>query len=96
LIPSAAFFLLDDGVTEGRIPLSQLSPFRLSLDPTESMLIMDPEDDMGPRLNPERALRILTKGSGPQVFMGLGQRIGCTVRSVSIAEGRVELSLTGR
>ncbi len=96
LIPSAAFFLLDDGVTEGRIPLSQLSPFRLSLDPTESMLIVDPEDEMGPRLGPERALRMLAKGSGPQLFMGLGQRIGCTVRSVSIAEGRVELSLAGR
>jgi exoribonuclease R len=96
LIPSAAFFLMDDGVTEGRIPLSQLSPFRLHLDTTESMLIADPEEEMGLKLGAEREFRMLAKGNGPQVFMRLGERVGCAVRSISIAEGRVDLSLAGR
>jgi exoribonuclease R len=96
LIPSTAFFLLDDGVTEGRIPLSQLSPFRLSLDPTESVLLMDPQDNMGRSTYTERAMRMAGESGGPVEFLRLGGRIRCLVRSVGLAEGRVDLSLSGR
>ncbi|MBN1538817.1 MAG: VacB/RNase II family 3'-5' exoribonuclease, partial [Candidatus Thermoplasmatota archaeon] len=90
LTPASCFVLLDDGVTEGRIPLRDMSPYTMTVDENESKVIVDLTGDAAydPRFRRE-----ISRGCNEAVFLKLGDRIGCRISSVSIASGRIDLQL---
>ncbi len=88
LTPSSCFVLLDDGVTEGRLSIRHMSKYPLTVDEHESRILVELTNEM--LLDPK--FRNIKDGEEP-VFLKLGDRIKCSIRSVSIAEGKIGLSL---
>jgi exoribonuclease R len=93
LTPASCFVLLDDGVTEGRILLRDLSPYPLTLDENESMVLVDLSGEAS--LDPKFAKEV-ARGEEDAVFMKLGSSIGCRISSVSIASGKIDLKYAGK
>jgi ribonuclease R len=91
ITPSSCYVLTNDGVTEGRIPIRTMSRFGLVTDESESLIHTVLEGDA---LKEQRFMRLVSKGEDKAVFHKLGDRIGCSVHSTSIASGNVELSYT--
>ncbi|MGA1866756.1 MAG: RNB domain-containing ribonuclease [Thermoplasmatota archaeon] len=90
LTPASCFVLLDDGVTEGRILLRDMSPYPLTLDENESKVLVDLT---GEAASDPRFRREISSGQSEAVFLKLGDRIGCRISSVSIASGRIDLEM---
>jgi len=103
LTPASCFLSLDDAI-EGRIPLSRMSPYRISPDESLSLVVLNTLENEG--VTDERSLKeyLEKRRSAAHVPGGeeekvelyrLGQELRCRIHSVEIAEGKVELSLAG-
>lgn len=93
LTPTSVYISLSDGVTEGSIPVRTLSPLRLYIDDTESRILatiegikeMDPDDPL--------IKRIIDNGGEDIEILRIGDRRHFSIHSVSIALGRIGLSI---
>jgi ribonuclease R len=92
ITPAACYVTFDDGLTEGRLPIRAMSRYRLTSDPDGSMIYLNLEENMDQEFDP-KLMRQLSTSGGEIVAYRLGDRVVCSVYSVSIAEGRLELAL---
>ncbi|MGA1820689.1 MAG: RNB domain-containing ribonuclease, partial [Thermoplasmatota archaeon] len=90
LTPASCFMLLDDGVTEGRISYREMSPYPLTMDENESMVLVDltGEAASDPRFRKE-----VSQGLKEAVVLKLGDKVSCRIARVSIATGRIDLDI---
>ncbi|MGA1792772.1 MAG: RNB domain-containing ribonuclease, partial [Thermoplasmatota archaeon] len=90
LTPASCFVLMDDGVTEGRLSYREMSPYPLSMDENESMIMVDLTGDaaLDPRFRKE-----VSQGLKEAVVLKLGDRVSCRIGRVSIASGRIDLAI---
>jgi len=88
LTPSSVFLLLEDSVTEGRVPLRTISPYRLHPDDTGTrlMLHLREQDDTG------NVNRLRETGVEEMEVLRIGEIRRCGIFSVSVAGGTVHLS----
>jgi ribonuclease R len=92
ITPSTIYAGLDDGVTEGRIPIRALSPLRLHIDDEETCVIAsiegnekhDPEDPLIGKLRRNEGQDI--------IVLRIGDRKRCSIHSISLAQGRIDIS----
>ena len=89
ITPSSCYVKLDDGVTEGRIPIRTMSRYQLSTDEDESMILVVLEGDA---LLDSRFSEAVARGEKEVAFLRIGDRVKCSIFSTSIANGRIELS----
>ncbi|MBN1389358.1 MAG: RNB domain-containing ribonuclease [Candidatus Thermoplasmatota archaeon] len=89
LTGASCYVLLDDGVTEGRLSLRDMSPYPLTIDENESMIMVDLRSASDPRFRRE-----VSQGLDEAVFLKLGDRITCRISAVSIASGRIDLKIS--
>ncbi len=94
LTPSMIFLGLDDGVTEGRIPIRTLSPLRLHIDDDETSVIasLQGNEDSDPK-DPIMVDLLKNEGSDIVLFK-IGDRRNCKVYAISISQGKIDLSLS--
>ena len=87
----SCFLSMDDGATEGRIPVSQLSHHSLDVDETQTRILLSLEDN--PDYIQENKDDINSKQleEGQVVIYSLGDRVKCGIYDVSLAWGRIEL-----
>ncbi|MGA1848599.1 MAG: RNB domain-containing ribonuclease [Thermoplasmatota archaeon] len=90
ITPSSCFILLDDGVTEGRIPIREMSPYPLTVDENETKILHSLREGVP---DEPRFLEAASRGEEEIELLKLGDRIGCSVNSISIVEGKIELRL---
>jgi exoribonuclease R len=88
ITPSSCYVLLDDGVTEGRILIREMSRFPLTVDEHESRILVDTTKEMA---SDPRFMDSLSRGDDDVVFLKLGDKVKCSIGSVSIADGHVNL-----
>ena len=90
LTPASCFVLMDDGVTEGRLSYREMSPYPLSMDENESMVMVDLTGDaaLDPRFRKE-----VSQGLKEAVVLKLGDRVSCRIGKVSIASGKIDLAI---
>ncbi len=94
ITPSTIFVGLDDGVTEGRIPIRALSPLRLHIDDEETSVIASIEgnEDFDPE---EPLIQKIRKNEGQDIIvLRIGDRKRCSIHSVSVAQGRIDISFS--
>ncbi|MEA3559672.1 MAG: ribonuclease R family protein [Candidatus Thermoplasmatota archaeon] len=87
ITPSSLYVQLDDGVTEGRLSIRHLADRHLFVDENETRVLFDPSEDPS-----DRSFGI--KNEEMVTVFKLGDRIRCQIYVTSIADGRIELSLT--
>jgi exoribonuclease R len=90
ITPSSCFVLLDDGVTEGRMSIRDMSRYPLTVDEFESRILIEMTDEIAsdPRFNDQ----VLWEDQ-EAVFLKLGDKVKCSIASVSIADGQIDLNL---
>ncbi len=90
ITPSSCFVLLNDRVTEGRIPIREMSPYPLTVDENETRILLSLREGF-----PEepRFVEAASRGEEEIDLLKLGDRIGCSVNNISIVEGKIELRM---
>jgi ribonuclease R len=92
ITPAACYITMDDNLTEGRLPIRAMSRYRLMPDPDGSRVYLSLEENMDRDIDPH-LMKELARTGGEMVVFRLGDRVRCSVHSVAIAEGRIELAL---
>jgi exoribonuclease R len=93
ITPSMVYILLDDGVTEGRIPIRSMSDLRLDVDEDGSRVFLDPENN--PEMDTDDPIykKILNAGGDEITILKLGDRRSFRIRGINLTQGTVELAL---
>ncbi len=94
LTPSMIFLGLDDGVTEGRIPIRTLSPLRLHIDDSETSVIASLQGNEDADVKDPIMADLLQNEGSDIILFKIGDRRACKVHSISIAQGKIDLSFT--
>jgi exoribonuclease R len=90
ITPSSCFILLDDGVTEGRASIREMSRYPLTVDEHESRILIEMTDEI---VSDPRFEKHVYHGEEEVVFLKLGDRVKCSISSVSIADGHLDLKI---
>jgi len=90
ITPSSCFVLLDDGVSEGRIPIREMSPYPLTVDENETTVLLSLREGVP---DDPRVQEALSRGEDEIEFLKLWDRKGCSISTISIVEGKMELRL---
>lgn len=90
--PGACYVSLDEGMVEGRMSYRNMSRFRVAPDEDMCRIQLSLEDNMGSDLD-GRMMEEVAREGGVITLFRLGGRIQCRIRSISISEGSIELTL---
>ncbi|MDG6223952.1 MAG: RNB domain-containing ribonuclease [Candidatus Thermoplasmatota archaeon] len=90
--PGACYVSLDESMVEGRLGYRYISQFRVAPDEDMCRIQMSLEDNMGSDLD-ARMLEEIAREGGVITLFRLGDMIECRVRSISICDGAIELTL---
>jgi hypothetical protein len=92
LTPGSCFLLLDDGATEGRIPVSRLSHHSVDVDETQTRVMVSLSENPQFIDEHEEDLSIEELQKGMVTLHRLGDRMVCSIYDVKIVWGKIELS----
>ena len=94
IIPSSIFVQLEDGVTEGRMPIRMLSDLKLDVDDSGTKVIMSIDSNTDRGIDDPLITRALKEGVDEIDVLRLGERRKFHIFNISLAEGKIELSLS--
>ncbi len=94
IIPSSIFVQLKDRVTEGRMPVRSLSDLRLDVDESGTKVIMSLDNNTDRGIDDPLIARALREGVDEIDVLGLGEKYKFRIYNISLAEGKIELTLS--
>jgi exoribonuclease R len=94
ITPSTVYSLLDDGVSEGSVPIRSLSRLRLHVNEEETSISASLEGNEG--VDPEDPLMArLIQNEGEDIrILSIGDRKTAALHSISVARGRIGISFS--